>query len=164
MTAGFRLYFDNWFTSFNLLDKLKEKQIGGTGTIRADRCLNAPLPTKKEMEKSSRGEFFQISDGNHVITKWHDNSVVSFATNCIFSKRTHSVTRFSRTEKKNVKISMLQVVHEYNYLMGGVDAFYGFLNNYRTRIRSKKWWWPFFSWCIDALVVNSWHIYKSVKT
>ena len=58
MTAGFRLYFDNWFTSFNLLDKLKEKQIGGTGTICADRCLNAPLPTKKEMKKSSRGEFF----------------------------------------------------------------------------------------------------------
>ena len=115
MSAGFRLYFDNWFTSFNFLEKLKKKQNGGTGTIRAERCLNAPLPTKKEMEKSSRGEFFQILDGNHVIIRWHDNSVVSFAKNCIFSKRKHSVTRLSRTEKMNVKILMPQVVHEYNH-------------------------------------------------
>ena len=47
VSEGYHLFFDNWFTSFELLDMLKEHKIGATGTIRADRCKNAPLPSKK---------------------------------------------------------------------------------------------------------------------
>ena len=37
---GSRIFFDNWFTSLNLLDRLTEIQINGIGTIRQDRCRN----------------------------------------------------------------------------------------------------------------------------
>ena len=58
---------------------------------------------------------------------------------------------------------MPEMVHTYNRNMGGVDLFDQFVANYRIRIRSKKWWWPFFSWSIDACVVNAWIMYKSIK-
>ena len=69
VSEGYHLFFDNRFTSFELLDMLKEHKIGAIGTIRADRCENAPLPSKKDTEKSGRGTYSQVSDGNHVLTK-----------------------------------------------------------------------------------------------
>ena len=50
--ARSRLYFDNWFTSFSLLDRLKVDGIGGTGTIRdytknRNRNNNNYLPQKR---------------------------------------------------------------------------------------------------------------------
>ena len=58
---------------------------------------------------------------------------------------------------------MPEMVHTYNPKMGGVDLFDQFVANYRIRIRSKKCWWPIFSWSIDAGVVNAWIMYKSIK-
>ena len=58
---------------------------------------------------------------------------------------------------------MPKIIHSYNRCMGGVHLFDQFAANYRIRIRSKKWWWVFFSWSIDACIVNSWIIFKSVK-
>jgi hypothetical protein len=43
LPAGSNLYKDNFFTSLNLLEKLKEHQINCTGTIRKDRIAKAPL-------------------------------------------------------------------------------------------------------------------------
>ena len=54
---GGKIYFDNLFTSLPLLDKLSEKGIGGTGTLRQNRLGPIPLPKKKEVEKNfARGE------------------------------------------------------------------------------------------------------------
>ena len=162
VSEGYHLFFDNWFTSFELLDMLKEHKIGATGTIRADRCKNAPLPSKKDMEKSGCGTYSQVSDGNHVLTKWYDNSVVSVLSNSIFTDTTCSASRYSQTDRKIVQVPMPKVIQCYNQSMGGVDLFDEFVNNYRTKIRSKKWWWPFFSWCLDASIVNAWLLQKKV--
>ena len=40
--------------------------------------------------------------------------------------------------------------------MGGVDLFDQFVATYRVRIRSKKWWWPFFAWAVDSSMANAW--------
>ena len=58
---------------------------------------------------------------------------------------------------------MPQMIHCYNRFMGGVDLIDQFIANYRIRIRSKKWWWLFFSWSVDACLINAWLMYKSVK-
>lgn len=44
--------------------------------------------------------------------------------------------------------------------MGGVDLHDQFLATYRTRIRSKKWWWPLFNWVINSCTVNAWILYR----
>ena len=118
VSEGYHFFFDNWFTSFELLDMLKEHKIGATGTIRADRCKNAPLSSKKDMEKSGRGTYSQVSDGNHVLTKWYDNSVVSVLSNSIFTDTTCSASRYSRTDRKIVQVPMPKVIQCYNQSMG----------------------------------------------
>ena len=42
---------DNLFTSFPLLNKLSEMEIGGTGTMRQNRLNNVPIMNKKDLEK-----------------------------------------------------------------------------------------------------------------
>ena len=160
---GSRVYFDNWFTSLPLLDRLKAKGVGGTGTIRADRCENAPLLTKSELEKLGRGAMSCSFDGNNMLVRWCDNAIVSVASNCQITNTCKSVSRWSKKQKKRVDVPMPEIIHSYNRCMGGVDLFDQFVANYRIRIRSKKWWWVFFSWSIDACIVNSWIIFKSVK-
>ena len=55
---GSEVYMDNLFTTFPLLEKLSEKGIGGTGTIRQNRLNKIPIKSKKDMEKKNipRGE------------------------------------------------------------------------------------------------------------
>ena len=161
---GSKLFFDNWFTSLQLLDELKSDGIGATGTIRADRCCGAPLNEKKELQRLVRGSASYASDGSNVIVRWYDNAVVSVATNCFVNDSIKAAPRWSRKERKKVLVSMPEMIHSYNRNMGGVDLFDQFIANYRIKIRSKKWWWPFFSWSIDACIVNGWLLYQSIKT
>ena len=50
----------------------------------------------------------------------------------------------------------------YNQKMGGLDLFDQFVATYRARIRSKKWWWPFFAWSLNAAMTNAWLLYKKI--
>ena len=94
-----------------------------------------------------------------------DNLVVAVASNCTLIESTKLVPRWSKKQKKKkeIDVSMHEMVHTYKRNMGGVDLFDQFVANYRIRIRSKKWWWPFFSWSIDAYIVDAWIMYKSIK-
>ena len=49
------VYFDHFFTSLPLLEDLRKQGIRGTGTLRANKLLGAPLPPPKEMQKKERG-------------------------------------------------------------------------------------------------------------
>ena len=49
---------------------------------------------------------------------------------------------------------------EYNANMGGVDLFDQFVSTYCVRILSKKWWWPFLAWSINATAVTVWRLFR----
>lgn len=49
------IFFDNFFTSLSLLEKLKERNIRATGTMREDRIGGCPLEDSKTMKKKERG-------------------------------------------------------------------------------------------------------------
>ena len=58
LVHGDELFFDNLFTSFDLLEKLSERGLGGTGTVRQNRLNRVPIVKKKELEKTvGRGTF-----------------------------------------------------------------------------------------------------------
>ena len=62
--------------------------------------------------------------------------------------------RWSKKERKRIEVPMPKPFKVYNAQMGGVDLFDQFVANYRVRIWSKKWWWPFFALTLNASVVN----------
>ena len=61
--AGKRIFFDNLFTSLDLLDELSSMKIGGCGTMRENRLGNAPINNKKAFEKLSKGTTEHMSNG-----------------------------------------------------------------------------------------------------
>ena len=78
------LFFDNLFTSLPPMKHLNERDYSDTGTIRGNRVERAPLTEPELMKKKERGEYCQLTDDTTEITlvQWHDNSIVTLASNC----------------------------------------------------------------------------------
>lgn len=64
--------------------------------------------------------------------------------------------RYDRKQRKMVAIEQPYLVNQYNKYMGGVDLFDNAMNNYRIRVRGKKWYWPLVTNAFDAAMVNAW--------
>ena len=69
-----QLFFDNYFTSVNLLSTLLNKGTYACGTIRTNR-KQYPAEISEEVKKSSRGESAFRQCGNLVATVWKDKVV-----------------------------------------------------------------------------------------
>nr|CAD7446340.1 unnamed protein product [Timema bartmani] len=52
---GYKLFFDNFFSSFKLFQALKQDNICAAGTVRVNRFANPPLIPDKEALKKERG-------------------------------------------------------------------------------------------------------------
>jgi hypothetical protein len=75
---NFRVYFDNWFTSFDLQILLKSWGIWSVGTIRTNRLRNCVLKTESELKKEGRGALdarYEKRTGISVV-RWLDSSAV----------------------------------------------------------------------------------------
>ena len=70
-----QLFFDNYFTSITLLDKLLARGTYGCGTIRTNR-KNFPSEISEETKKFQRGGSVFRQCGN-IATAWKDNRVVN---------------------------------------------------------------------------------------
>ena len=78
LLLGSRIYFDNLFMSFPLLEDLSNLQIGGTGTVRQNRLNKVDIITKKDLEKKSvdRGMSHVLYKDDQVFVAWKDNKAV----------------------------------------------------------------------------------------
>ncbi|KAJ8936256.1 hypothetical protein NQ314_012443 [Rhamnusium bicolor] len=70
--------------------------------------------------------------------------------------------RWSKQERASVTVEQPSVVSFYNKGMGGVDHFDQMRGLYISRIRSKKWHWPIFRFCLNGAAVNMWFLYRYV--
>ncbi|GBP11256.1 Small conductance calcium-activated potassium channel protein [Eumeta japonica] len=80
--AHYSFYTDNFFTSLRLLDDVSQMGHDITGTLRANRTEGAPLKDIKEMKKTARGSFRQITDvsSNSTLVRSNDNNIVTIAS------------------------------------------------------------------------------------
>ena len=79
MGCDHKLFFDNYFTSVNLLSALLEKGTYACGTIRMNR-KQYPAEISEEVKKCNCGESAFRQCGNLVATAWKDNKVVNIAS------------------------------------------------------------------------------------
>lgn len=138
---GHCLYFDNFFTSFNLLEILNQKLINAAGTARTNRFRNPNFLTDKELMKSGRGSSQELVSNDHqiVIVKWLDNRSVCLASNYVGEGNIQKVRRYDKKKKTYDDINQPEVVKDYNFGMGGVDLLDQYLSYYRIFIKSNKW-------------------------
>ncbi|XP_049942888.1 piggyBac transposable element-derived protein 2-like [Schistocerca serialis cubense] len=78
----------------------------------------------------------------------------------IDSKRMFYKKIFTGKKKKEISVTLPHIIEEYNAHMGGIYLLDKQISLYRTRIRSKKWWWPLFTQMIYICVVNTWRAYQ----
>ncbi len=160
----YRIYIDNLFTSFRLLKYLSEIGYSGIGTMRDNRIPSCcPLKKKKDMKNTERGfyEYALSKDDGIMICNWHDNGVVSIASNSYGLQPVTKVKRYSQAQKKHIYVDRPAVFGKYNESMGGTDRMDQNVANYRISIRSKKWYWPILTWLIDTCVHNAWQLRRS---
>lgn len=157
------VFFDNFFTGHELLIDLQSMKLKATGTVRENRTKQCPLMTCKEMEKTQNRGYFETQfdkTGEVLMVRWKDNKTVTMASNYSDVLPVGNVKRFSRKDKKHISLPIPRVFNEYNKYMGGVDLLDKQISLYRTRIRSKKWWWPLFTQFLDISVINTWRLYQ----
>ena len=89
------LYFNNFFTSYSLISDLAKIDVQATGTIRENRTAgaNQKMKSSKQLQKQERGCFEYCFDGTLYIAKWHDNSVLTIASNWKSHIPVHNVRR-----------------------------------------------------------------------
>jgi hypothetical protein len=155
------LYIDNFFTSLRLLETLATENIRCVGTIGKDCVEKAPL---QDLTKAPRGSYHALRDEKSgvILARWHDNSQVTMASNIldVESEKVVTCQRWNVKERKHVAVKQPYLVKMYNRGMGGVDLFDQQRGLYRISIRSNKWYWPIFRFCLNASVVNTWMIYR----
>lgn len=155
------IFFDNFFSSYNLFSLLADRGMKATGTIRDNRSggVNSMLISTKEMKKKkTKGDFDHRCDGTVFVVKWYDNAVVSVASNCLTHEPLQTATRRVKGNA-NVNVKQPYIVRKYNEGMGGVDVMDRLLSSYRPMIRGKKWWWPLFVNILNLSVVAAWRAY-----
>ena len=154
-----RFYFDNFFTSYDIVLDLKEKEINATGTIRSNRTKHCPLPTAKDMKKKPRGSYDFRSEGNVEIVTWNDNAVVTLCSNC---EGVNPIGMAKRWKKGIGRVSIEQpfIVKAYNKGMGGVDLFDRSLSDFRPAIRGKKWYFPLIIAALNTGMVFCWRLHE----
>lgn len=159
----YNFHLDNLFTGLNLFSYLRYKGFGAIGTIRENRIpKSCPLTNKKIFQKNKRGESQHILDKTSgvLLLRWLDNSVVTMASTCAGVQPMTKVTRYSQAEKTNILVNRPNCISQYNHNMGGTDLMDECVANYRIGVRSKKWYWPIFTWLLDVTINNAWLLYR----
>ncbi|KAL1239096.1 PiggyBac transposable element-derived protein [Trichinella pseudospiralis] len=65
------LYFNNFFASYNLLEKLSGKMIRATGIMRNSRTRKILIMPVDEVKKKHRGFFDHVCNGTVNVCRWH---------------------------------------------------------------------------------------------
>lgn len=73
---------------------------------------------------------------------WNDNNIVNVISNSLGIQPTHTVSRFSRKEKKRMYIEQPQNIRVHNKYVVGVDRSDQNTSLYRTSIKGKKGIFP----------------------
>lgn len=173
-TRAFNIYMDNFFTSINFFQYLRNKNIGACGTARRSAILskvfNIDKKTKLDWDTRSSKSFEGV-----LSVFWMDNGPVTMLTT-IHSMvgREWEVERMRRrpreTSTNGEKVRRVfgtaarkflwipRVIDDYNSNMGGVDIADQLRSYYSTQQPCRRNWMPLFYWLLDTALINSYRI------
>lgn len=155
----YRVYFDNYFTSFDLILHLKKYGLKSTGTIRENRVKEKNIIDKKALRGTYAVKHDENSGKNYISVK--DSKVVSVASTAAGVTPKLPSQRYNPEKKARTEILFPYAFHVYNKFMGGVDLHDSHCSNVLSCMRSKKWTWVVLMRLIQAAIVNALVIYNA---
>ena len=112
LDKNFHVYFDNFYTSYKLVNDLKNKSTFSCGTIRVDREL-FPIELKKSKLEKNKSKF--LNTRNIVAVQWKDKHDV-YTVSAIHGSEIELVER-----QNNDLVEKPRIICQYNNYMNGVD-------------------------------------------
>lgn len=155
---GHCIYFDNFFSSIDLVHHLLEETTFTCSTIRSTR-YEYPSQMKADNQlKKHEYDFFQVGDVS--VVKWKDrgSKAVSVISSMSNPTETKEVLRTNETGTRD-KVTCPEAVYLYNKYMGGVDKFDQHMSYYNISQKSRKWWIKLFYYFLETSIVNSFILY-----
>lgn len=149
----YHIYFDNLFSSPDLLIHLKRIGLRATGVVRNDRVKEKNDLDKKakrgmhvvKHDKASGMNFITVKDSKNVSLLSTAAGVTPLAT----------VQRYDKEKKAREDLQFPNAFSQYNKFMGGVDLHDKYCNKVLPSMRSKKWTWVVFLRLIQASITNA---------
>jgi len=165
LNQGYHLYFDNFYTSLQLIKDLFQNGIQATGTA-ADNRKGFPLSMKGGKtwaRKKERGSIRWARDGVCLAQQWKDNRPVTIlssienANDFVFVKRKIKVNgRWQSRDDIKQPIS----IKNYNNYMNGVDRSNQLIAKNKSLQKCMRWWKVLFFHMIDIAVVNGYILFQ----
>ena len=161
LDKGHRLYFDNYYSSPELLEELLHRNTSSCGTVRSTR---RGLPVGVVQVKLKPGETsFRRSVGRNgepgslLALKWCDKRAVFMISSC------HAATeKWTGKNNRNdgTPIYKPSVIVDYIEKMGGVDLSDQLMTYYSFLRKSCKWWRKLFVHILNMLILNAYILNK----
>ncbi len=165
---GYRVFFDNFFTSPKLVQDLFLKETLSSGTCRVDRegFPKSMKQAKVWARKLPRGSMRWVRESNVLILQWVDNRPVSLATS--IDSANDSIVVKRRSKKRGVyeelDVDQPYAVHRYNQFMNGVDRSDQMLACHNVIRKCHAWWKVLFFHLIDIAVVNGFILFQQHRS
>ena len=158
MNQGYHLYFDNYYTSVQLVQDLFKMEIPACGTASENRRgFPQSMKNGKQWAKGKeRGSMRWEREGVYLALQWLDNrpvtmlSTIDSANSFVLVDRKEQVNKWC-----NIKLKQPQAIHSYNQFMNGVDRSDQMLAQNSTLRKCLRWWKTLFFHMIDIALVNS---------
>lgn len=166
LVPGHIIYCDRYFTSEKLIDELRTRGLGCTGTLMKNRIpkeVRALLLSDKELKRRGRGTSHVVvrNDDKISVTKWFDNKPVIMMSSVEAQEAPDTCQRWCKQLKRYLTINRPRCIRQYNQNMGGVDLADRLLAVCPNRYRTRKWTQRFIAHMIDLSITNSWILLKS---
>ena len=133
LNNGYRLFFDKFYTSVDLLQYLVTKKTYACGTVKANRKLLPPEILDDKMEKGE-AQFWKWD--NLTAVRWRDKRDVLLLSTIDCNEMVEIPKR--RDEQES--ICKPKLICDYNVYMNGVDKCDQYLSYYSLSRKSRKWW------------------------
>lgn len=149
----YHVYFDNFFTSPDLLVHLKKIGLKATGTVIPNRIQAKNAVSEKDPRGTFMAKHDKCSGINYITVK--DSKIVSILSTLAGVTPMTSVKRYSSKKKSKVDIAFPNAFKTCNKFMGGVDLHDAHCSNLMPCIRSKKWTWVILMRLVQASIADS---------
>ena len=146
LDVGYKVYFDNYYTSMDLMHELLSRYTFACGTVHANR---KGLPVAVTKSKLKKGESVFRCKGEILCLKHHDRREV-----CLLST-THDANEVLVKNRFGNHVLKREVILAFNQHMSGCDLADQLMISYSFLRRNLKWWRKLFFHLLLLLLNNT---------
>ena len=157
-----QVYFDNFYTSPDLLTYLHARQVYACGTVRANR-KNLPTTLLPKNVALQRHEYKVAQKDELSFVVWQDTKPVCVLSNFHDPTAMGVVSRRVRVGGGSQQVAVPAVVADYQKFMKGVDLMDQMIGYYIIHHRSKKWWRRIFHYLMMASAYNAYVVARDTN-